>query len=358
MTRTVLAVSDTPKTRQVFVERETSKPFRVVADVDPAVYDDPDFELVITIETRDLVTGRTRGCFSRHTGQPKGKSGRWALGLMSPPVGLLTTITIEASKAAKCGVLLDEADQVAPRRTGPEHHSIAFDEHDYAETTSSATSLAVTGVAHDAGDLLVALVSVFNTAGNTMTVSDPTNGTWTVATGSPVLPDANSQGHIQYLQNASGGTVTVTCDPTGTSSDIDAVICEVSGAATSGVLDQYVEATGAGLSTNTTATVTTGTLAQANNIIFAICTHTGPTTGLTSDATFTFIAEDEDNATSQAIHTEYKLVTATTAVTATVVITGPGETGWTWGIAAAVFKEAAAGGGPTPRLLLALGVGR
>ena len=50
--------------------------------------------------------------------------------------------------------------------------AIAFDEFDYAETGSSATSVAVTNVIHDAGDLLVAVAAVFNSSGSTMTVSD------------------------------------------------------------------------------------------------------------------------------------------------------------------------------------------
>lgn len=222
--------------------------------------------------------------------------------------------------------------------------AIAFDESDYAETASSASTLDVTGVVHDASDLLVALASVFNSSGSTMTVSGSINGTFTVATGSPVLPDANSQAHIQYFENAAGGTETVTFDPVGASSDIDAVIAEVSGAATSGSLDQYVEATGTmPLSTAGTATVTTATLAQANNIVFAVMTHTGDSTRtLTTGTGFTFIAEDEDNTTSQAIHTEYKLVSATDAVTATVDFGSVGSAA-TWGIAAAVFKEVSAG---------------
>lgn len=230
--------------------------------------------------------------------------------------------------------------------------AIAFDESDYAETGASASTLDVTGVIHDSGDLLIALASVFNVSGSTMTVSGSINGTYTVATGSPVLPDANSQAHTQYFENAAGGTETVTFDPVGASSDIDAVVVEVSGAATSGALDQYVEATGT-VADNApgTATVTTATLAQANNIVLAVMTHTGGSLRtLTTDAAFTFIAEDEDNATSQAIHTEYKLVTATTAVTATVAIGSANDGGLTWGIAASVFKEAAAGGGTAPFL--------
>ena len=220
---------------------------------------------------------------------------------------------------------------------------IAFDEFDYAETSSSASTLAVTGVTVDAGDFLVALASVFNASGSTMDVSDPTNGTWTVPTGSPVLPVADSQAHIQYFTNSAAlSAASVTFDPVGTSSDIDAVVCEISGAATS-AFDQYVENTGTiAANSPATATVTTGTLSQNNNLIFSVCTHTFSDRTFTEDAAFTLIAEDEDNSSAQAFHSQ-RLTTptsATTAVTITIEIgDGINSDDAPWAIAAIVVKE-------------------
>ena len=352
--------------RQVITlaERVTSNPFRVVPDIDPAVYDDPDFMLTIRIETLDEVTGKRRGMVSRHTGRPMGKSRRWAAGMMAPPVGLKTIITVEANKQADFGVDLEEADAPVVR-TVQEHRSIAFDEFDYAETASSQTSLGVTGVTVDAGDFLVAKAGVFNSSGSTMDVSDATNGTWTVPTGSPVLADANSQAHIQYFTNSGAlSAATVTFDPVGTSSDIDAVVAEISGAATSG-FDQYVENTGSIPGGGTSPPpVDTGTLAQANNLIFGIFTHSGSTgRALGAGASFTLIAEDEDNSTSQCFFSE-RLTTATSATTPVTVngSIGLGDGfGYTWAIAAIVVKEAAAAGDENrirfPAQLEGMGVG-
>ena len=350
MARTTLLAEQTSR-EVVLQERVTGKPFRVIPLVDPAVYDDPDFVLTISIQTFDPDTGRTRGTITTHRGKPMGKSGRWACGMLAPPPNLRSTITISASKPHKFSIELEEAEASAPR-TVQEHHSIAFDEFDYAETSSSADTQDVTGVTVDSGDFLVALVSVFNTTGSTMAVSDATNGTWTVPSGSPVLPDASSQAHIQYFTNSAAlSAASITFDPVGTSSDIDAVVCEISGAATSG-FDQYVEATGAWVgSAGFTASVTTATLAQANNLIFSVMTHTGASTNFGEDASFTLIAEDTDNAGAQAFHSQ-RLTTATSATTA-VTVTATGDillgdlNNYTWGIATIVVKEAAAGGAAT-----------
>lgn len=107
MIKTPLAVREMRKALSV-AERVTSKPFRVVIDPDPSVYDDPDFVLTIKIETFDVLTGRRRGCISTHTGRPMGKSGRWACGMKRPPAGLRTTISVEASKVAAFAVDLEE----------------------------------------------------------------------------------------------------------------------------------------------------------------------------------------------------------------------------------------------------------
>ena len=228
--------------------------------------------------------------------------------------------------------------------------AIAFDESDYAETSASATSLDVTGVVVDAEDFLLGLSSCFDGGGvSTMAVSH-SEGSWTAPAGTPVLADANGGAFINYFNNSGGGTFTVTFTPGGGSSDIDAVVIEVSGAASS-AFDQYVEATGTFTSSaGGTATVTTGTLAQANNLIFTVLTHNGANRTFTEDAAYTLVAEDEDNATSQAFHSQ-RITTATSdtgAKTATVALgTAAGADTVTWAIAAIVVKEAAAGGRTT-----------
>ena len=91
-------------------ERVTAKPFRVVVDIDPTVYDDPDFTLQVHLETIDDATGSTRGAISTHAGTPRGKSQQWALGFRAPISGLKTVIRIVPSRSCVFGLTLEEDD--------------------------------------------------------------------------------------------------------------------------------------------------------------------------------------------------------------------------------------------------------
>lgn len=160
------------------------------------------------------------------------------------------------------------------------------------------------------GALVVVLTSVWNSSGSTATVSDGTAGTYTQAV--TLNSGANETIFIHYFENHPGGTVTVTVNPVGSGADIDFVIVEVSGAATSGALDNTNTATG----TTSTPAIASGALDQADEIIFAILTHTSPTQAITPDATYTQAGENENNSSGQCFNAQYKIVASSASDTA------------------------------------------
>ena len=218
---------------------------------------------------------------------------------------------------------------------------------------SGANSANLTRNSVGAGNLLVICVSTFNTSGAAATVSDNVNaGNYTQA----YTLENPSNGWCQqyYHTNVGSGNTQVTVDPTGSSADIDFTITEISGAALSSVLDTATT-TNSGTYDNAaggTATITTATLAQANNVAVASMTNNGNSNALTPDATFTQVGENENNSSGQCYNAERKLLSSTAAVTATwaIGIAGTGMSTWTCGIG--IYKEAAAGTVVTPRRML------
>jgi hypothetical protein len=208
------------------------------------------------------------------------------------------------------------------------------------DSLASSSTIAV-----NAGDLIVVCSGVFNALGSSVTVTDDVNGgSYTQAF--QVAPDASSLAQIHYRENsAASAALTVTVNPTGAVASIGFSIAVVRAAATASALDSQNTATGAVGLFESTATITTPTLAQADEVIFACMTHTAGTRGLTSDAAFTLLGENENNSTFQAYLGEYDIVAATTAVTATVVIAADGLTTGTWGIGFAAFKGTTATAG-------------
>lgn len=211
--------------------------------------------------------------------------------------------------------------------------ALAYDQQTVQARSSGVNSLQqTTGQAVDAGDLIVVGVGIFNVTAGAPTVTDDASQTYTEAIrNDPGGPEVG----IFYVANHPGGTIKVTVNPAGASADIDFTVSEISGAATSGALDKT--ATNAG--TGTTPNVSTGVLAQANEIIFAIMTHEGSSQALTPDGTYTQVGENENNASGQCYNHQYKIVADTASDQAdwTTAASVP------WHTACATFKEAAGG---------------
>lgn len=215
-----------------------------------------------------------------------------------------------------------------------------------ASSRNSATSLTRTFAgAVGAGSLLVANGAVFNSGGTgEPTISDTVNGTWTAsaASGYSASGDADSEIYLWSFSNSAAGTPAVTMNPPGTSSDNDLTLMEIAGAATSSPRDKSVTNTGT-IDANGQPQVTTGTLAQAAEILVSSFSHAGPDRTLTADAdSFTQADENENNSAGQAFLLQYKIVAATTSVVVNGTISGAGAFTWFMGVAS--YMEAVAGG--------------
>ena len=217
--------------------------------------------------------------------------------------------------------------------------ALAYDQQTVQARASGVDSLTqTTGQAVDAGDLLVVCTSISNATGGAITVTDDATQTYTLAISSSATDAAGGRVRVHYFPNSVAATVKVTVNPPGASADIDFTLSEVSGAATASPLDAQVRSAG----TSNAPNVVSGTLAQANEIIFAVMTHDGATAALTPDATYTQIGENENNSTGQCYNAQYKIVAATTSDTAD----WSKATSVNWETVLASFKEAAAGETP------------
>lgn len=198
-----------------------------------------------------------------------------------------------------------------------------------SSVSQASTTLAFPG-AVTAGSTLVAMGFSYNDTGVAITapaVSDGTNGAWTVRfIQNSISIDLNISAFIAYFQNSAGGvTPTVTWDPSGSAFMGGFWIGEVTGAAAASV-----DVTPAiSVQTATTAfSIASGTLAQANEIIFAVMSSDFPNARtITPDATYTQAVEFEDNAASQAGNAQYKIVASTTSDTADWTISGAAANG-------------------------------
>ena len=200
-----------------------------------------------------------------------------------------------------------------------------------------------------AGNLLVSVEATFSTTIAELTLSDNQGGGW--ANISTATGDADSHVIIRWKIAANTNAHTLTWTETGAgSADIEADIVEFSG----------MSATPNDVATNNTGTsaapnVASGTLAQAEEVIIAIASHTGGDTTWAVDGAggYTQIGENEDNDLGQTYSSQYKIVAATTSDQADWAL-GASRV---WFAALASFKGASGGGGPTVKTLAALGVG-
>lgn len=226
-------------------------------------------------------------------------------------------------------------------------------------TRTTATSLTTTFASTTlATSTIVASSAIYNSGGSGNTVSDATNGTYTQAW--TTSGDVDSELWQHYFANAAAITA-VTTNPGGTSSDNDLTLFEVEDAATSTPLDVAVTNTGTWNHTlgAGTSTVTTATLAQADEVVISGFSHNSSDSALTGDSGdgFTQADENEVNSGGQTFHWQYKVVTVTTSlvVNGTIAQNILGANPATWFTGVGSYKKAVAGG-VTPKMML-LGVG-
>lgn len=177
----------------------------------------------------------------------------------------------------------------------------------------TSKQIALTSVA--AGSLLLLAVSTFSEAGSAGgAVSDSSGDGWTL-----VRTSGSSGGrlHVWRRENASAGTHTLTFTPDDNAA-MTLVMSEWSGILTASALDSNpVHATGTG----TTATSTTsGTLAQADELVISFGTHESGNIVLTNGniigAASTRLQGIENGASFMPMMVEYRIVSATTDGTA------------------------------------------
>lgn len=216
---------------------------------------------------------------------------------------------------------------------------------EFVQTRSSGTSKQQdTAVTVSSGDLVVVCVSTYQSNGTagTWAVTDDAGQTYSEAIDSAGLATPGCIA-IFYKENHPGGTVKVTVDPNGTSSDIDFTVSVVH--STNGAFSASLDKALAEQDVTTgTPNIATGTLVQADEIIFAIITHQEANTTFTPDGTYTQIGENENNATGQCYNAQRKIVATTTSDVAD----------WTLGasrdsqMCLASFKEPAGGAAMRP----------
>lgn len=190
------------------------------------------------------------------------------------------------------------------------------------------------------GSLIVVLVSDYDGTG-TISCADNQSNTYTQA--SSVAAGQNRQ-TIFYARNIGSPsgtfTATVTCSTAGHYFCLGAA--EVTGAETGTTcLDQIATATG----NNTNATITSPTLSQTNEIVFAVTGDTGSDADHGYDrpaaTAFNVVMTNNDGTTHQVGVGDSKIVSATTAVTCNW---GTLAATYSWGAALATFRESTASG--------------
>src|SRR5581483_767775 len=185
---------------------------------------------------------------------------------------------------------------------------------------ASSTTLTYSG-AVTAGSTLVMGSANYNTSHGTPAVSDSVNGSWSpgTTTGSygAGAGDANIEDYLYSFPNTSSGTPVVTNNPAGSSTDVGTwFIAEVLGALSSSrdIVNKNGE-----LTANNTPSIASGTLAQADEVIFAMMTGsfggTPSVTALSGDGTYTEIVNNKDQSVQMG-QAQYKIVSSTASDTA------------------------------------------
>lgn len=186
-----------------------------------------------------------------------------------------------------------------------------------------------------AGRFLNANYSVWLSGGGIPNATPTGGGTWSTTTAPTERGSANA--FLNYCESASGGATTVTVDY-GTGFYIVGSITEFSGLVTSSSIDQQTSNSNA-LST-TPSSGTTGTLSQADELVIAVLSLPGIDTDASIDVPattgYTNIHVEQDAQNFMGHSSDYKIVAATTAVSAAWGTTDNAP----WSAKIATFKAA------------------
>ncbi len=190
------------------------------------------------------------------------------------------------------------------------------------------------------GSLIVVLGSMYDifapADGN---VTDNKGNSYTLAPNASYPGTGNQAVAIWYSANVTGGAShEVTLTPGGSAFANNVAAMEITGAATTSPMD--VNPTGTS-GTSTGPTITTGTLAQADEIlcgIFSTTSSGSPALGVPSG--WTLIAEEENS-----VHLPYNAAYLIVSSTSTLSPTWSIASSQAWRCALASFKAAAGGGG-------------
>lgn len=203
----------------------------------------------------------------------------------------------------------------------------------------TTTVVLTTTASVPAGAMIFVLAATPN--GDTVAISscaDSVGNTYTA--GTSYTPGGSTAARIRpfWVPNAtalgSGGTITVTCSGTGEVKYLSA--CYVTGADTTTPLSDEGPGQGLGLSSTS---ISTGTLSNANCVVFGIIAGDSLNNGAFSSGTGFTTGVDNAGGTRSVI--SYKLVTSTASVTYNPSWVGNSDGAVNW----IAFKEA--GGGPT-----------
>lgn len=208
-------------------------------------------------------------------------------------------------------------------------------------TTSAATLAKAYGSNVTAGNVLVALVG-WGSSTQTCTVSGSLNGAFTaIATSLATNASGPFRAEVFFKTAASSGSETVTMTCSGSNTQREIVIYELSGVDTVNIPDS--SNAGSGSSTNPTITITT--VAQPGWIVAYAMSTAGT---ISVGATYTSDLQQNGDLG------QHKAYAATGSTSVPTVDGSSGQ----WVVSAAAFREGAGGGGGTTvKTLAALGVG-
>jgi hypothetical protein len=213
-----------------------------------------------------------------------------------------------------------------------------------ARNESHSGAVAYTITSTTAGDLLIACLAWFQGEGAVVT-GITGGGTWASATSQNL--DANSHQAIWYAHNVTGSvtSITITTNDDGSpAAAMQVTVIHCSGAAAASALDVAPPPT---TGTSATPSITSGGLAQADEIVVSVNSHTGAdlvgADAMVEDTAdgFSEANQNLDNDLGQTFEAQYKVVAATTSL----VIGATYNASRAWGAIAASFKGLAAGGG-------------
>lgn len=209
-----------------------------------------------------------------------------------------------------------------------------------AENGVSSNVVSVTwGSSTTTGNILIAVVSVTENHGNAAgTVTAPSG--WSTAVGPVAAASGDNVLYIFYKENAASQSSTgnFTSSLSAGRADMQAIVAEYSGVATSSSLDKT--ASNSGLSATALDTGTTATTTQADELLIGGYGDSQGTSTFSSPTNSFSIYNQNNQGITDACLVD-RIVSATGAYTTAITLSSAAPA---WGGAIATFKQAAAAG--------------